>query len=358
MVTYTRKIEPLPSSFVKDGRPVFGTFAGRPDRLDIRGVKNPYSVFHFLPVWITNLRIKSRLSVFFCLGKYIGSIDFFDAKLLGFSDVNFWDTESGRRFVYRSLMGPRKRFVPHDLNCGFCLNHRRRRYLRISWDKSHRKFSVLFELAGNSVMPSANAAFLGRTESPDRAFFTVCTPYPTTRRCSAHHMESLPVHGAVTVREKGRDIKVMDDTEGISFFDMSRYYMKFHSSGEYLTGLGSVNGRPVTFRLDISTQQPVDSYTYNANVLFYAGKPTPLPPVRITHSRGFMQPWNIQDTEGMVDLRFTPVSDSPNVISSLLLRAEYHTIYGTFEGALITSDGDKVSFKSIGGIAKKYRIRL
>ncbi|MBP5465696.1 MAG: DUF2804 family protein, partial [Treponema sp.] len=58
------------------------------------------------------------------------------------------------------------------------------------------------------------------------------------------------------------------------------------------------------------------------------------------------------------DLLFTPASDNHNLISTLILKTEYHTIYGSFEGVLLTADGTKIAFKSLDGIAKKYRIRL
>ena len=168
----------------------------------------------------------------------------------------------------------------------------------------------------------------------------------------------MPIHGALSTREADGQEKLMDDSEGLCFFDMARYYMKFHSAGEYLTGLGEVDGQNVSFRLDVSSQEAVDSYSYNANVLFVGGRATPLPPVRITHNHGLMKTWNIQDTEGMVDLLFTPASDNYKLISTLILKTEYHTIYGSFEGMLLTADGRKITFKSLDGIAKKYRIRL
>lgn len=343
---------------MKAGKPVFGTFSGLPERIDIRGVRNPYSAFHFLPPLVTNLRIKSRLSYFFNIGNYVGCIEFFDAKVFGFEELTFWEKSSKRRFVYRAVMGPRKRFIPHSLRSGFVMNSSRRRYSRISWDKEYRKFSFMFHMEAGKHVPASNAAFLSRMDSEDVVSLTTCNPSPTSRRCSLHFMQSMPIHGALSAKDADGSTKLMDDSEGICFFDIARHYMKFHSQGEYLTGLGQTGGRNLTFRLEISSQDAVDSYAHNANVLFIGGKATPLPPVRITHNHDPMKTWNIQDTEGMVDLLFTPLSDSNNLVSTLILKAEYHTIFGTFEGTLMTADGEKICFKSLEGIAKKYWIRL
>ncbi|MBP5157642.1 MAG: DUF2804 domain-containing protein [Treponema sp.] len=355
---YNRKIQPCPEGFVKAGKPVFGTFSGVPERIDIRGVRNPYSAFHFLPPVVTNFRIKSRLSYFFSIGNYAGCIEFFDAKVFSFEELSFWEKTTKRRFVYRAVMGPRRRFIPHSLHSGFVMNNASRRYSRISWDKKHRKFSFIFHMAGYKGTPASNAAFISRMESEDVASLTTCNPSPTSRRCSLHFMQTMPIHGALSTREKDGTARFMEDSEGICFFDMARHYMKFHSQGEYVTGLGQVDGRAISVRLEISSQDAVDPYAHNSNVLFIGGRATPLPPVRITHNHGLMKDWNIQDTEGMVDLRFTPASDNHNLISTLMLKTEYHTIFGNLEGTLVTDDGEKISFKSLEGIAKKYRIRL
>ncbi len=341
---------------MKNAKPVFGTFTGHPSRLDIRGVQSPYSTLP-LPLWITNLRIKSRLSVFFNLGPYIGCVDFFDAKIFGFSDVCFWNKETKQRFVYRSVMGPRKRFVPHNLNIGFTANYKKHRYARISWDRNRGMLSLIFNLKGNRVRPSSNGALIADTSSEEASELTLVMPSPIVRRCSAHYMQSVPLHGAITLDSNG-DIQTMNDSDGQAFFDMSRTYMKFHTKGEFLTGLGSVNGKQLVFRLQVSTQDAIERDRYNANAMFYGGDVTALPPVVITHPYGMMNTWFIQDTEGMVDLSFTPVSDNPNVISAFVLRSEYHTMYGTFEGTLVTGSGEKISFKSLAGITKKYMIRL
>ena len=354
---YTRPITELPKALVKDGKPVFGTFAGHPMRLDIRGVKNPLGPMP-LPTFITNLRIKSRLSFFFSLDEYIGCIDFFDAKIFGFAEVNFWHTGTKQRFTYRSVMGPRKRFVPHKLNAAATSSLKKSRYIRISWDRDHDRLSVIFNLAGNRVRPSANAAMIAHFSDNSCAELTSVIPSPTSRRCSACTVVALPVHGAITLVPHHEHPKTMKDTEGFAFLDINRTYMRFRTHGEFVTAFGMVGQKQVWFRIAASSQDAVDTESYNSNVLFFEGTTTPLPPVVITHPYGIMNKWIIQDTENMIDLTFTPLSESLHKLSIFVLRTQYHTIYGTFEGTLLTADGEKISFKALPGLTKKYLIRL
>lgn len=357
---YTRQVKEPPEALIKDGKPVFGTFSGHPERLDIRGIKEPFGILPIpLPKFITNFRIKSRLSFFFDIGEYVGCIDFFDAKIVGFADVCFWNKTTKQRFTYQSLMGPRRRFVPHELEAPAALvSYKKTRYIRISWDHKKDKFSVIFNLRGDNVRPSATAALIAHYSNANTAELTAVIPAPTLRRCSAINLISLPVHGTLTLIPQSTAPKTMPDADGISMFDMSRTYFRFRTRGEFLTGIGMYNGKPISFRLSASSQDAVDPDSYNSNVLFYDGKATPLPPVTITHPFGTMNNWNIQDTENMVDLTFTPIAENLHMISIFVLRTQYDTIYGTFEGALLTASGEKISLKGISGLAKKYVIRL
>ena len=134
---YVRKAEKCPEKLVKNGKCVFGGYDGHPERLDIRGLSR---VFLDLPIpkFLTNLHIHSRLTFFFSIGEYIGSIDFFDAKIFGLVQVVFWSTVTKQRLSYRSVMGPRRRLVPHSLVKAATSSYKKSRYVRISWDRTIR----------------------------------------------------------------------------------------------------------------------------------------------------------------------------------------------------------------------------
>jgi len=355
---YTRKLTDAPEELVTDGKPVFGTFKNHPNRLDIRGVKRPYGILP-MPTFITNFRIKSRISFYFDLGEYIGNIEFFDAKIFGYVEVCFWNKTTKQKFSYRSVMGPRKRFVPHEIESpATIICYKKSRYIRISWDRKHDKLAVIFNLHGDSVRPSANAAMIAHFSDPKTTEITTNIPAPTQRRCSALFLNSLKLHGAITLVPKTGKPITMEDSEGLSLFNISRTFLKFRTHGEFITGLGFIKDSPVSFKLSSGSQDPVDSDKYNENALFYNGTVTPLPPIRITHPFGMMEKWIIQDTENMVDLTFTPISESTHTISAFFIRTQYHTIYGSYEGALLTSSGEKIAIHNLQGLAKRYLIRL
>ena len=60
----------------------------------------------------------------------------------------------------------------------------------------------------------------------------------------------------------------------------------------------------------------------------------------------------------MVDLTFTPVSVNTRKLNVIAMRTTYSTIYGTFEGVLLTKDGEKVPLKGFPGIIYRDLLRL
>jgi len=45
-------------------------------------------------------------------------------------------------------------------------------------------------------------------------------------------------------------------------------------------------------------------------------------------------------------------------LNIIIMRNAYSTIYGSFDGVLISKDGDKIILKNSPGIVKKSHIRL
>ncbi len=355
---YTRSVTEPPFRLIRNGKPTFGTFRGVPSHLDIKGVKYPFGDVP-LPAIITRFLIRSTLSFNFSIGDYIGAAHFFDAKLFGFAETVFWNTKTNTKQAYRSYIGPRKRLVPIRLSNAICASFRKTRYIRISWDRRYNKISLLFSVKGDSVRCSANAAFTGRLNAPDTAEITAVTPAPTQRRCSATWLTACTIHGALSMAAtKTLPEKTMDDTDGLALVSLNRAYYKRETVTTTLTGFGIVNGKKITFRIVSSSLDAADTSKCNANTLFVDGEITPLPQIYITHPFGIGKTWVIQDTESMVDLEFSPVSDHARNMNTFVITAKYHMIYGLFTGTLLTAGGEKINLKGFPGIIKDSMIRF
>ncbi len=148
------------------------------------------------------------------------------------------------------------------------------------------------------------------------------------------------------------------DSQGLGMMILNRTYFKFHSKNSTAYGIGDLKGKNIVFYLNTSNMDAAASDSYNSNVLVVDGKQTALPPVYMTHPFGIDKNWIIQDTESMVDLTFTPLSVNSRTLNLIALRTNYYTMYGTFEGVLLTSDGEKITLKNFPGLLHKGMLRL
>ena len=353
---YSRQMTPPPEKLVHHGKPVFGTFDGIPDKLDIRGVYRPFGVFP-LPTFITDLRIRSSLVYIFNTDEIIGVVSFLDLKIIGHGEVLFWNKQTGRKYVYHAVTGPRRRLISKNTRQGGCISFGRRRYIRIGWDRGKQVMSFVCNLKGDSARPNVAATL--KSDFSDTTFrgLSAVLPAPTMRRCKAVWTMTAPFTGSLSLQPQNQ-AQISSDLQGSVLFKSVRSYNRLRTRSREAWGTGKIGEKTVSFSISSSSLDAVNPDIYNENVLFVDGELTPLPPVKITFPFGIKGKWIIQDTENMVDLSFTPISDHSRIVSLMVLRAQKHIMYGTFEGMLKTKDGKEIPLKDFSGMVRKQLMRL
>lgn len=352
---YTRNLKEAPENLIKEGKASFGSFSKPPKTLNIKGMKYPFGVLP-LPTFITNLRIRSNLSFTFSTSEYFGTIDLLDSKIYGFSEINIWNKKTLQRYSYKNVMVLIRRLVPKNLEKAICSTYSKRRYVRISWDEAKNRFSIVFNLKGDNIRPNFMGSFVSSFEKEGSSLTSVL-PAPVMRRCFASYQKSMVVEGGICIT-RGKMNPFFFPQRTQSLFVMTRAYYKSRTVNNLITGIGKVGDDEITFRISDMSIFPLDKDTYNENVLFVNNEITPLPPATVAHPFGKMKKWSIQDTESMIDLVFTPSSSSQWLISVVLLHAQFFTVFGTFNGVLITREGKSITLKDFPGIIKNQRIRL
>jgi hypothetical protein len=97
---------------------------------------------------------------------------------------------------------------------------------------------------------------------------------------------------------------------------------------------------------------------HNENALWFGERLTPLPPVRITMSKGEESDWVIQDLEGMVDLSFKPVEQKRSSCNMFLTRWDYYTPFGCYNGMLVNDAGEEIPVHNLWGFGEKLYLRV
>lgn len=349
---YCREFSEPPESIVHNGKAEFGSYTGVSPKIDIRGMRAPYAGIP-LPAFISNLRIKSRLNYAFSLDKFIGMAQFIDFKAIGLGEITFWNKETGKKYVYHTIMPPRRRFVPVLTTRGICACYRKARYLKISWGRKHQHHALSFKVKGDSARPNAEGYVYSPMQDDMHRDLMFVSPSPASSRCSATWLSTMKIQGQITINKEKAD-----ESTGLGLMLLNRAYYKMHSTQDFTYGIGTVKGKNIIFSLSTSNLDAADSDSFNCNTLVVDGKETALPPVYMTHPFGVNNQWIIQDTENMIDLTFTPVSSNKRTLNLIALRTTYSTIYGTYDGVLLTKDGEKITLKGFPGLLQKGMLRL
>lgn len=349
---YSRQLGEPPEQLVHNGKAHFGSFNGVSPKTDIRGMRAPYAGVP-LPSIISNLRIKSRLEYVFSLKDFIGLSQFYDFKVIGLGEIIFWNKESGKKYVYHTIMPPRRRFVPILTTRGLCACYRKSRFIKISWGRQHKHHALTFKVKGDSARPDAEGYVYSPLLDDMHTDSLFVSPSPASSRCSATWISSMKAMGHIAINDEPAK-----DSEGLGMMILNRAYYKFHSKSSTAYGIANIKNKNIIFHLKTSNMDAADSDSWNSNVLIVDGKQTALPPVYMTHPFGIDKNWIIQDTESMVDLTFTPLSVNLRTLNLIALRTSYYTMYGTYEGVLLDSNGEKIVLKNFPGLLHKGMLRL
>jgi len=349
---YTRQLNEPPKQIIQNGKAAFGAYNSVSPKIDIKRMRAPYAGIP-LPVFLSNLRIKSRLLYIFNIDKYIGLSQFYDFKAIGLSEFIFWNKETGKKYSYHRIMPPRRRFVPTLTTRGICASYKKSRYFKISWGRKHQHHALSFKVKGDSARPSCEGYFYSPLQDDMHRDFMFVNPSPTSSRCNTDWISTMNLKGHITINNDQAD-----DSDGLGLMKLSRAYYKMQTNSNQVYGIGQVKDKKIIFNIEYSNLDAADNDNYNSNILIVDGKETPLPPVYITHPFGINDKWIIQDTENMVDLSFTPISVNSRILNIIALRADYKNIYGTFDGVLLNADGEKILLKNFPGILQKGTLRL
>ncbi len=350
---YTRELLPPPESPVKDGKPVFGSFSGAFKKFEIKGLWKPFGNLP-IPKILTDTRITGSMRFVFCNDDIIGEIAFFSCFSFSLMETTFWLRKTNQKYSYKQYQPYRFIHMPKHLSYSITACRKQGRYAKIFSRLSHGKLHADFDFVARDTRPPCEGRLDLDIKVPEAQNFSCVVPYKVSRRCQAVYVHCGAVEGWISLGYN-EDI-VLNKDSSIGFFDIRKTYTGLRAKRNIVTGLGKIDGKSLAFQLGSSIAP--DSNKHNENIMLYCGKRTLLPPVRMTTPYGYTKKWIIQDTESMVDLVFTPLSHNFRKVSAIIFRTEYSTIYGTFEGTILTSEGEEVKLKNFPGIIKKYNIRV
>jgi len=351
--------DPAPEALVgDDGSIVLGSWNGIPGKANLIDAERPY---HYpLPHFLKRLRLKEWRAIqagdedwFLCAVLY-------DAKFISMASIDLWDRKGKKKSGFRRIF-PGSRFsMPQNLDAFESHASAGGDYLsiRVSPDKGFLGLKAFSRSKnpGKEARPGDEAFNLDlRFDlSPGSCSpFSVCLPLGLNRAMYSTKI-LMPCSG--TLSSSGR-VHHFDPAKATGTLDDHKGYYPYRLHYDWIMGFGiDALGRRVGFNL--TDNQVRDQARYNENRLWIDGLIHSLPPVKITRPYGVESPWNIQDTEGMVDLVFHPEVSHDIKMKLGIAEIDYAGPFGRFEGRLRSPAGESIEASGLYGMGEDKNVRL
>jgi hypothetical protein len=348
---YTREILPPRASPIQDGSPVIGTWNRAFEKVDLLDIHKPFN--YPLPRWAKDYRIKERQCFYAQNDSIILEAVFLNLKLYRMAQVLVYEKESGEKFVFKKIFPGTSWHLPHSLGNSSVNSNSDGFYFRIhNWlDTDTIKLDINIDAARKRPALEIHLTY---NVSKQQVTPMAVSVGVTARRNIYAYKTLAPVNGNIVF--DGRNTSLNYENCSGFFCDYKGFYPYYTQTAICSTmGFQEKNRR---FGFQIAENQIKDSNRNNENALWIDGLLTPLPPVLVTMPDGLDGSWVIQDTEGMVDLTFTPKELNKSGIKLFFTKAEFMAHVGHYNGVLVDSEGKKIIIKNQFGIGEKIYLRV
>jgi hypothetical protein len=302
--------------------------------------------------WYKWMRLKEWQHFALVNRNYFVSLALFNAKILAFAQVCIHHRRN------KSLLTFERKAPPWSITLPGPLFNSRVRYRGKGFSLSvhnllaqgcHR---IEFEIAPQLDTPGVRGRFCLDQDMTLSQPMVVCMPLADGRAIYTHKFMS-PLEGLLTLN--GREESFEKNTS-YGLIDIHKGYypriMKWH----WATGGGLLGKKRIGFNL--TDNQVEDQARFNENCIWIDGRLFLLPPVTFNFDPlDPMQPWRVQDREGMVDLTFTPSVIRLVDINLWAVANRYRAPLGNFSGTLKTQAGRIIAVRDFHGMCENMFLK-
>jgi len=348
---YAREILAPRATPIENGTPITGTWDRPFDRVNLLDVRRPFRY----PVSrrLRDLRIKEweGFGVHderFCMEAFLGNF-----KLFQTVKIFLYMKESGETYFFGKTAPGGSWRLPQQLDNA-----------RVECRSSGFLFRVHAWLKANSVKLDVDIA-----ATKNRPAFTAHISFAMGSR----DVSPLAVSLGFAQRRSMYAFKALASVRGDMELDgrlfnldparCSGIFRDCKGFFPYRTRISSCSaagfdGEGRRYGFHIVENQAREAHRNNENALWLDKKLTPLPPVRVTTPGGPESEWVIQDTEGMVDLVFTPRTANRWGMNFLLAKGDFFSPMGYYDGTLVSARGEEIQVRNQWGICEKLYLRV
>jgi len=193
----------------------------------------------------------------------------------------------------------------------------------------------------------------------------VSIPFPYSKNRSLYSQKDFfKAEGKLVINGE----EMLTDDDSCAILDDHRGYYPRKAHYDWVTTMGKckVNGEEKWVAFNLTWNQSTDDDKYNEDILWFEGKTSILPPVKMfkrsIESKDFKNysEWTITDKHdtGMVNLKFKVYNMNPMIMHAGVVNIDYYISYGELEGYLLDEDGNKIVLDGMFGMGEDKTLLL
>jgi hypothetical protein len=213
------------------------------------------------------------------------------------------------------------------------------RHLSVSWPGFHEGGGIQAEIT--LACPAGNESM------------NIVIPIGRKRFYYNRKINCLPASGTV---KYGDLIETLEPKTCLGSLDWGRGVWEYQSYWNWASASGFLpDGRTVGLNLGCGFGNLSKA---GENALILENRIHKLDQVKFDYDSGdYMKPWKFTDTEGRLELVFTPFKDRTAQTNLGVIFSEVHQMFGRYNGKVVTDSGKVVQIKDLIGFAEEHHAR-
>jgi hypothetical protein len=217
--------------------------------------------------------------------------------------------------------------------------HPDRRHVSVSWDAFH---------GGRGIH-----AEIDLQTPPGYESMNIVIPIGEKRFYWNRKINCLPASGTIRY---GDDFETLSPATSLGSLDWGRGVWEYRSFWNWASASGFLaDGRRVGLNMGMGFG---DLSKAGENALILDNRIHKLGQIGFDYVSGdYMKPWRFRDTEGRVDLTFTPFKDRTAKADAGVITSLVHQMFGRYNGHVIADDGARIEIRDLIGFAEEHHAK-
>ncbi len=333
-------------ALVTDGRFNFGRYESPFRIVNMLDAKSPT----LLP-FTKNFSLREWQAFQISTKGYFGIMAIYNTKKVCIVQFIMYDIQRKRKIRFEKKVPSWSMQVPSGLFGTTAYYKDAKHSLIVEHDINQHKLSIKVDISATKKNPAIQAQLEAYHNVEAFTPIVVCLPF-SEKRAMYSHKCMMPLSGNIRLGDD--TLTLLHENSNLILDDHKGYY-PYTTRYDWVTAAGFLgDGRRIGF--NFTDNQIINKDKYNENGIWIDGQLTFLPFTEIKRPNGYKKDWIIQDSQGKVNLTFTPVEHHAVEVNALIIQSKYQGPYGYFNGTIQSNQG-LITLDNLFGMGEDFYLR-